>query len=96
MSGDHGWCSTISKMQCLSEFNFREVRSIDLAWWVCNHLSVSWLLRMVRLVADGIGSLNARIAVFAAAMVWVCLAVSKVVSSFSALMRWLQTSLLAW
>ena len=43
-------------------------------------------------------SLDVRIAAFAATMVWViCLAVSKVVSSFSALlMRGLQTSLLAW
>ena len=34
------------------------------------------------------------IATFAAVVVWVCLVVSKVVSSFSARMRWLQTSLL--
>ena len=41
-------------------------------------------------------NLAVRIAAFAAAMIRVCVAVSKVVSSFSALMRWLQTSLLAW
>ena len=62
---------------------------------------------MVRLVATGIGSvmrlsscssrlsLDVRIAAFAAAMGWVCLAVSKDVSSSSALMRWLQTCFLA-
>ena len=66
---------------------------------VCSHLPVSWLLRMVRLVAAGIRSvmrlsscscglsLDVRIAAFAAAVVCVCLAFSKVVSSFSALMR---------
>ena len=41
-----------------------------------------WLHFLLSLVDD-------RIAAFAAAMVWVCLAVSKVVSSFSALMWWL-------
>ena len=48
-------------------------------------------------VAAGIGivmRLDVRIAAVAAAMVWVCLTVSKVVSSFSALMRWRQTFLL--
>ena len=69
-------------------------------------MPVSWLLTVVPLVAAGIGSvmrlsscscrlsLDVRIASFVVAMVSVCLAVSKVVSSFSALMRWLQTSLL--
>ena len=28
MSGEIGWCSTISKMQCISEFYFREASSI--------------------------------------------------------------------
>ena len=62
---------------------------------------------VVRLAAPGIGavirlsscscrlSLVVRIAAFAA-MVWVCLAVSKVVSSFRALMRWQKSFLLAW
>ena len=71
-------------------------------------MPVSWLLRMVRLLVAGDGyvkrlnscscrqSLDVRIADFVAAMVWVCLAISKAVSSFSALMRWLQTSLLVW
>ena len=36
--------------------------------------------------------LDVRIAGVAAAMVWVCLAISKVVSYVSALMRWLQAS----
>ena len=59
---------------------------------------------MVRLVAAGVGAvmrlsscsyrqpLDVRIADVAVAMVWECLAVSKVVSSIRALMRWLQTS----
>ena len=41
-------------------------------------------------------SMDLRIAALAAAMIWVCLAVSKVVSFFSAPMRWLQASLLVW
>ena len=69
-------------------------------------MPVSWLLIIVRLVAVGIGfvmdlsscsytlSLDIRIAVIAAAMVWLYLADSKVVSSFSELMSWLQTSIL--
>ena len=40
-------------------------------------------------------TLDVRIATFAIGKVWVCLAVSKVVSSFRELMRWMQTPLLA-
>ena len=40
--------------------------------------------------------MDVQIAAVAVAMDWVRFAVSKVVSSFSALMSWLQTSLLVW
>ena len=75
---------------------------------MCSHFPVSWLLRMVRLVFAGIKSVmclsscSCRLSLdilsaASATMVWVCLAISKkVVSSFSALLRWLQTSLLVW
>ena len=64
----------------------------------CSYLPVFWLLRMGRLVAAAPQlrlPLVVQIAA-SAAMVWVCIVVSKVVSSFSALIRWLQTLLPAW
>ena len=33
MSEEIGWCSTIWKMQCISEFHVSEASSIDIAWW---------------------------------------------------------------
>ena len=103
-SGEIGWCSTISKMQCISEHHIREASSIDVAWLGLRPLACFLVSENGAFVAAGIGcvmrlsscscrlSLDVRFAVFAAAMVWVYLAVSKVVSSFSALMIWLQTS----
>ena len=77
-------------IQCNASLNSIAEKQIPLAklGGACSHLSVSWFLRMVRLVAAGIGfvmrlssrscrnSLDVRIAAFAAAVVWVCLAVS--------------------
>ena len=83
-------------MKCISEFHFREARTVDVTWWGLQPLAC--FVASERLVAAGIGSvillssyscrlsLEVRIAPFAGAMVWVCLAVSKVASSFSALM----------
>ena len=33
VSGEIGWCSTISKMQCIFEFHVIETSFIDVTWW---------------------------------------------------------------
>ena len=43
-------------MQDISEFHIREESSIDVTWRSLLQLPFSWVLRMVRLVAAGIGS----------------------------------------
>ena len=107
MSGEIGWCFTISKMHCICAFYFREASSIDVSW--CGLQPLACFLASENGAFDaGIGSvmrlssrscrrlLDVRIAALAAAMVWVCSAVSKVALPFSSMMIWLQTSLLAW
>ena len=90
------WCSWTSKMQCISEFHIREASSIDVTWWglqpracflafengafgwcwylICDVLELPFMQAIF----------GCSIASFVVAIVSVCLAASKVVSSFNA------------